>query len=112
MNKTVSKCAQLFVGVHVLIWIIYLAYDGIIGADDMNFGMVLIMLIWFMDMPSAWVIEFLGGGNAALLVFFLGTAQWYVMGLIAGAGYHRFVVAKRLARPSDSVDVEDDSLAH
>ena len=112
MGKTISKSTQYFVVVHTLAWLCYLLYDGLVGVHDMNFGMVLTMLVLFMDFPSVWVMKSLSLGHSMIIVFLLGTAQWYVMGLIAGVGYHRFVVAKRPERSNNAVDAAGDPLAH
>ena len=116
MGKTTLKCTGLFVGVHTLLALWWMLYDAIVGAHDMNFGMVLYLLVRAVDFPSAWILKMLGAEQTVIRTLFLGTLQWLLLGALIGALYHKCVVAPRAVRSmhpsSKRTEPKSDPLAH
>ncbi|MCP4643566.1 MAG: hypothetical protein GY851_24170 [bacterium] len=76
MLRTTAKFALYLVGAHLLFSGGLIIVDAVHGVNDQDPSFALLLLVYYMNLPSVWVLKSFGASLTPVPIVLVGTVQW------------------------------------
>lgn len=87
MLKTALKLALVLVGFHLIIGLACIITEVVHGVNDQDASFALVMLVYCMNLPSVWLLNWLGVPLGSVPVVLVGILQWSLIAFVIALFY-------------------------
>jgi len=91
MFRTTLKYVLLLVGVHLLLGFILIVTEATHGLSDMDASFLIVLLVYYMNLPTVWMLNSLGVAFRWITVVLAGIFQWSILAFAMSAVHHAIV---------------------
>ena len=85
MRRPILMLTICFVGVHLLLGVLLLVINVLHGINDQDISFAIALLFHAANLPTIWVLRFLGVNPSIVVTLVAGVVQWGVIGAGVGA---------------------------
>ncbi len=82
MTGSLWKLPLMLVGGHLLLGTILLGITATRGINDQDASYALAMVFHFLNLPSIWLLRWMGAAPGIAAVLVVGVVQWTAVGLL------------------------------
>ncbi|MFA5189488.1 MAG: hypothetical protein WC740_02120 [Verrucomicrobiia bacterium] len=81
------KLAFLLVGAHLLLGATLLVIEATHGINDQDASFAVALLFHYLNLPSVWLLRFIGAAPGVIAVLLAGIVQWAALAAVVVGGY-------------------------
>lgn len=85
--KTARRLALLLVGAHVLLGLILIATEDSQGINDQKASFALALVVYYLNLPTVWLLNFLHLPTGVIPVVVAGILQWTILAFAIATAY-------------------------
>ena len=87
MLRTTLKFAKFLVGGHLLLGLALIVTEATHGINDQDPSFALALLVHYMNLPSVWLLNWLGVPNGVIPIVLTGVLQWAIIAFAMAAAF-------------------------
>ena len=96
MLRNTLKFAKFIVGGHLLLGLALIVTEATHGINDQDPSFALALLVHYMNLPSVWLLNWLGVPNRVIAIVLAGVLQWAIIAFAMAAAFHYFRAMMRV----------------
>ena len=85
--KTARRLALLLVGAHVLLGLILIVTEASQGINDQRASFALALVVYYLNLPTVWLLHFLRLPTGVVPVVAAGILQWTILAFAIATVY-------------------------